>query len=220
MEAFVVAPLIMLAVFFVGGSILWARWVEKNRRNKLSEVAELLGLEYRPAGTGLLQGRLGGFALFNHGTDRRLTNVIEGDSGDVVIAIFDYQFTIGSGKQRSTERQSVIALSSPHLNCPQLALRPQRMLDWIGSVIGFQNIKFETHPTFSRLFVVQGPDEDAIRSFMSPDLLTFFESRQGYTLEASGNSMLFYRSKRRLKPDQIKDGLSEAYEIYHLLVAK
>jgi len=83
--------------------------------------------------------------------------------------------------------------------------------------MGFQDIDFESHPEFSKLFVLQGPSEDAIRDYFKPTLLEFFETKKGISLEADRDTMFFYTARIRAKADQIKDLLSDAYEVYGVL---
>ena len=92
------------------------------------------------------------------------------------------------------------------------------MFDKVGSALGFQDIDFDSHPKFSKLFVLQSSHEEAIRNYFSPQLLEFFESRKGVSVEAQPGSMFFYRSGKRIKPDQIKDNLAQAYEIFGMMV--
>ena len=96
-------------------------------------------------------------------------------------------------------------------------MRPEGFLDKIGGALGFQDINFDTHPEFSKLFVLKGPDETAIRSYFAPTVLEYFEGHAGNSLEGYGQTMFFYRSNLCRKPEELKDMLSEAYEAYGVL---
>ena len=96
-------------------------------------------------------------------------------------------------------------------------MRPEGFLDKIGGALGFQDINFDTHPEFSKLFVLKGPDETAIRSYFAPTVLEYFEGHAGNSLEGSGQTMFFYRSSVCRKPEELKDMLSDAYEAYGVL---
>ncbi len=148
---------------------------------------------------------------------RKMSNLIQGDSGEVKIAIFDYQYTTGSGKNSNTHHQSIVALQSADLVCPDFSMRPEGMFDKIGSALGFQDIDFESHPKFSSLFVLQSSSEKAIREYFTPALLEFFEARPGISVEAQNGTLFFYRTRQRVKPHQIKDNLAEAYEVFGVM---
>ncbi|MEL7498046.1 MAG: hypothetical protein AAFN77_10575 [Planctomycetota bacterium] len=210
-------PFVIIGVMIVGvgGIIYWSYLADKKRTEQLAENAEAMGLTFIPDGGDGLLHRFSGFQLFNRGRSRRIRNVITGDAGDVAIAIFDYRFTTGSGKHKTTHNQTIVSLSSSNFHAPDLYLRPEGFFDKIGSAIGFQDIDFESHPEFSRLFVLKGSNEMAIRQFMKPAVLELLETKQGICLEADGNTMFFYKNRTSAKPDQIKDLLAEAYEIYN-----
>jgi hypothetical protein len=97
-------------------------------------------------------------------------------------------------------------------------MRPEGFLDRIGGALGFQDIDFESHPNYSKMFVLQGEDEAAIRQFFQPKLLEFFETKLGHSVEASEDAMFFYRPKVKAKPEMIKDLLADAYEVFGHMV--
>ena len=91
-------------------------------------------------------------------------------------------------------------------------------LDRIGKFFGGQDIDFESHPKFSEMFVLKGPDEDAIRSFFTPELLAFFETKVGHSIEGARGQMVLYKNGERTKPENVKDLLASAYEVYGHIV--
>ena len=207
--------LIFLAVaLFVIGGIGIAMWQEKKRRKEMGEAAESLGLEYSVDGHSQLLSQIADFSLFNSGRSRKNTKVITGETDEVRIAIFDYQYTTGSGKNSHTHHQSVIALQSPKLVMPRFRMRPEGMFDKLGSMVGAADIDFESHPNFSRMFVLRGDDEEAIRRFFSNELLNFFEGYSGYSVEGRNGALILYRPGKRIRPDEVKDFLARAYEVF------
>jgi len=148
--------LIFLAfALFAGGAIWYSHHTSKKRREAFIETAEEMGLQSYPDGDSELMDRFAGFKLFSRGRARKMKNVVQGDSGEVKIAIFDYQFTTGSGKQTRTHYQSVVSLQSQEIQCPDFTMRPEGMLDKIGGAIGLQDIDFDSHPNFSKMFVLK-----------------------------------------------------------------
>lgn len=218
MEALFIPLCVLGGLAFAGLCFWWGIRSAKIRREAFIEVAESMGLTSYPDGDGELLERFGAFKLFNQGRARKMKNVVQGDSGEVKLAIFDYQFTTGHGKQTRTHYQSIISLQSPNLNCPAFTMRPEGMFDKIGSALGFQDIDFESHPTFSKMFVLKSPNEEAVRQYFSPRMLEFFETKKGISVEAGHGAMFFYRSSRRIKPEEIKDYLAQAYEVYGAMV--
>ena len=87
---------------FIGGGIWYSMHAAKKRREGFIQAAEEMGLQSHPDGDSEMMARFAGFKLFSKGRARKMKNVVLGDSGEVKIAIFDYQFTTGSGKQTRT----------------------------------------------------------------------------------------------------------------------
>jgi len=177
-----------------------------------------MGLAFFPEGDPKLLARFTNFKLFNRGRSRRMRNLIQGDSGEVELAIFEYSYTTGTGEDSSTYRQSVVSLQSSDLVCPDFTIRPENFFDGIGSALGFQDIDFEDHDPFSSKFVLQGSDEQQIRQYFNHETLDFFTARPNICLEAQSGTLFYYRKNKRINPDQIKDSLAEAYEIFGMMV--
>ena len=216
-EALLPALLLIGFIAFAIGSIYWSYASSKRRTADFKEQADQMGLQFVDDPNGKAYREFDKFKLFNRGRSRRMTNLVEGDSGDVKISIFDYRFTTGSGKQSTTHNQTIIALKSQLLGCPEFTMRPEGFFDRIGSAMGLKDINFDTHPEFSKLFVLKGPDEAAIRNFFAPTVLEFFEGQPKISLEASGDTMFFYRNRTRRKPEELKDLLAQAYEAFGVL---
>ena len=210
--------IIVFIALVIGGGILYSMHAAKKRREGFIEAAQAMGLQSHPDGDSELMNRFAGFKLFSRGRARKMKNVIQGDSGEVKIAIFDYQFTTGNGKQTQTHYQSVVSLQSNEIQCLEFTMRPESMLDKIGSVIGLKDINFDTHPNFSKMFVLKSSDEPGIREYFKPPLLEFFETKKGISVEAAHGALFFYRPRKKIKPEEVKDYLSQAYEVYGALV--
>lgn len=217
MEALIPILFIVGALAVVGIIAYVSHRAAKKRTADLMEAAESMGLVFQTDGDGLLS-RFGSFKLFSRGRGQRISNIVSGDAGDVAIAIFDYRYTTGSGKNSTTHNQTVVSFVSPNLMTPDFLVRPQGFFDRVGSALGFQDIDFDTHPEFSNMFVLQGSDEAAIRAFMVPRILELFETKKGICLEADRDTLFFYNARSLAKPDQVKDLLSEAYEFYNCII--
>lgn len=212
---FVIFISIFAGIILAIGVIAYLAWVgEKKRTEQLIAAAENLGLQMMPEGSELLLDQLVQFQLFNQGHSRKMRNLISGETDEVSISIFDYQYTVGSGKSSQTHSMTVSAIKSPFLTGPIFSIRPETLMDKFGSLLGFQDINFESHPIFSKMYVLKGADEEAIREFMPPALLEFFEMNPGLTVVAEHETLLFYRAGKKIAPDELKDFFATSYEIY------
>lgn len=209
---------IAIVVLFIGGAAWYTHQANKKRTAALEQQSAAMGLQFDPTGGGIGE-RLNELNLMSVGRSQRAKNLISGDAGDVRISIFDYQYTTGSGKNSRTHSQTVVALESAGIQAPAFSMRQQNAwLDRIGKLLGGQDIDFDQHPKFSEMFVLKGPNEDAIRSFFSPQLIGYFETKVGHSIEGAHGKMILYKSGNRTPPEEIKDLLASAYEVYGHIV--
>ncbi len=206
---------IVLGMVAVGGVILFAmRRYEQSRTQQFEAVAEELGLEFHPTGDPTVMEQVGRLRLFNQGRRRKSSNMLHGRTNDLDIAIFEYRYTTGSGKHQHTHTQTVFALQSPHLQLPDFEIRPEHFFHKIGQAFGYKDIDFDTHPTFSRQFLLRGPDEAAIRATFSPEVLDELETRPGLSIEASRDRLIVYRGGKRIKPAEIRPFMELGFAVY------
>lgn len=210
-------PFIILGiVVLVALGLAWNFYAEKKRRETIQKMADDLGLSFHPTADPSLLGELSSFQLFSQGRARKITNVLHGETDELTLAIFDYQYTIGSGKNSSTRKQTVTYCRSPALQVPMFALWPQHFFHNIGKVFGYKDIDFESHPTFSKNFVLRGPSETRIREFFVPAILEFFERQIGSSSEGDRDCLIYYRAGKRTPPTQYRQRMETGFELFKL----
>ena len=193
-------------------------WMDRKRRDALRAVAEEMGLPFYPDGYDQALAGVAHFKLFNTGRAKKLTKVIVAESDGTALCIFDYQYTVGQGKHSKTHVQSVAAVRSDQLQVPDFALKNEGFFSKLGAMVGMQDIDFETHPAFSRMFLLTGSNEDAIRQLFRPELLEYLETKKGISIEAQVGGFVCYTPGSKVKPEAIKSFMTTAYEIYGQLV--
>ena len=203
-------------LLLVGLVIYLARRAAKKRTALFEQVAQDLGLPFFPLGDDLLLDRLGNFHLFSQGRGKKIVNMLHGETDDVELAIFDYRYTTGGGKNSQTHRQSVIYFRSQALNLPKFAVRPEGLFHKISGAFGYQDIDFETHPQFSKGYLLRGDDEAGVRQLFNDELLTFFQSHQKMSVEGGGDQLVFYRQRSRIKPDEVQRFMEEGFGVFTL----
>jgi len=214
--------LIFLIIVLLGGLITVIGGVtnylrDKKRREIMISLAAQIGLECYPNGDHNLLRRLSGFKLFSMGRSKKIKNLIFGQTDDETMCLFDFQYTVGSGKQQSTSRQSVIAIESNRLNVPAFNLRPGGFINrLLGGVFGMKDINFEMNPDFSNSQVLKGADEESIRQFFDDRLLRSL-STNVYCIEASRGRMIMYVPKKSFSLEEMRKFMEVAYEMYDKL---
>jgi hypothetical protein len=123
--------------------------------------------------------------------------------------LFDYQFTVGGGRYSHTYRQTVAAYSKTGVNLPIFEIKARGL--W-QKIFGGKAINFESHPEFTRRCYVRSDDELKTRELLTPGLLSFLEaldSNKKWRLEGDGETLLVYRSEKRVKPPDFRTLLEE-----------
>lgn len=188
------------------------RW-QKKRTEALGQVAGELRLIFSPEGDETLMSELGTFHLFSQGHSKKIRNLMRGKVRDLNVAIFDYQYVDGYGKNSHTWSQTVISLQLEKSTLPSFSLRPENVLHKLVSLMGYQDIDFESNPDFSKKYLLRGRDEAAVRGLFRSWVLTFFEAEPGLWVEGEGNKLIVYRQSAQVNPEAIRAFLDKGLQI-------
>ena len=206
-----------VGVILIVGIILYIFWLsEKKRSQQLSAIAASLKLSFSQKNNSALFDRINKLHLFSVGYSKKIKNLMEGEANNTELAIFDYQYTTGGGESSRTYRQSVFCIWSPKLYLPQFSMRPEGIFHKIGGAFGYQDIDFDSHPEFSKKYLLRGDNEASIRQLFNKKLLTNIESQQKISIEGGDNQLVFY--KKRIKPDDIESFMDEGFRFFKLFL--
>lgn len=210
--------LIFWSVIAVVGLCVWqfTRYRRKQRAEAMQRIAEELGLEYSAEGGDAFIESFGLFELFSKGRSKRAFNLMQGTSADRALAIFDYQFVTGHGKSTRTNRMTTLCLRFTGEPLPTFALRPEHWGDKFVSLFRNNDIDFDTHPYFSRMYLLRGDDETAIRNLFTAPVMEYYEARNPLCTEGRDQTLIIYRTGRT-SPQDINGLLTEGLELLALL---
>lgn len=196
---FVIIPLFIL-VF--GVLAYYAHLAAKQRREALAALAARRGWRFSPHHDSSWDDRYSQFAWFTTGHSRYAYNLLDanleagGKSLPATLGDYTYKVTSGSGKNRrtTTYRFSFLLLRLPYPGLPQLSVRPEGVFDRLTSLIGFDDINFESEE-FSRKFHVKSDDKRFAYDLLHPQMMEFlldsppptFEIEHGVFCMKSGN---------------------------------
>jgi len=202
--------LLIIGILAFIGAIVWlVLYLEKKRTEALRQAALRLGFNFFPKGDPAFYNEMSVFNLFQQGHSRLLKNLMRSTGSDPEVAVFDYRYTIGSGKNQSTRNQTVVWFRSSDLNLPAFTLSPENIMHKIGALLGYQDIDFEQNPGFSKHYLLRGQDETRIRMLFNDSLLRFFEQKHPVSAEGRDNHFIFYRSKKMVKPEVLSSFIEE-----------
>jgi hypothetical protein len=197
---------------------VWYQRAAKQRREAMMQVATALGLRFEEERDELALGALGACNLFCIGHSRRISNVLSGAIDGLEVTVFDYAYTIGSGKYRHTFAQTVAWTRVADSKFPTFALAPEGVLDKIAEFLGGQDIDFASHASFSTRFRVRGDAEGSIRRLFTPAVLEYFEKNDDVCAEASGDKLIAYRLGHLAEPEALRDLVSRLRAVRDTLV--
>ncbi len=190
-----------------------------HRAGGLDKVAYELGMKFSPKDEWGLINYLGDFKLFRRGFGKRISNIMHRQDNmlNLNVNIFDYRYTISTGKSARVFKQTVFFVQSRSLGLPHFFMRPENLFHRIGELLGMQDIDFEEFPTFSQNYLLRGDDEDYIRASVNEPFLRFFSLEKNWYLEGVNYYLIFYRRNRRLEPEKIKEFYQKGMKIYEML---
>ncbi len=192
---------------------------DRKRLSVMTAFAEEIGLTFTPAASAGFLARMKIFKLFTVGRSKKIKNVVFGETDDETVSIFDYQYAVGSGKNQTIHRQSVVSIESPNLNAPSFVLRPASFFLSFGRIFGQPEIEFDSNPDFGKYQQLQGSDEKAIKEFFDDRFLRTLESNK-YCIEAIGHNLIVYIPRKSFNSDELKAVMASAFEIYSAMVER
>lgn len=209
--------IIFVVLSLIAVSIGHSIWSDKKRREGLQKLAEQLGMEY--SGQLALRDRelFAGFKLASLGRDRVVSNVLAADSGELRMVIFDYRYTIGSGKQKSTPRRTVVLAQSNELALPAFELSPESLFQKFANLFGYQDINFDDDAEFSKSFRLQGLDAEQIREFFTAKRRRELLSQRSVSLEGNRDHFIFYQARRQPSVEDFKSLMERAFAIFSVM---
>ena len=208
--------IVLVFVFIFGTFVFISRYYEGKRREKLGMVASSLSMKYEPKDEGeSLKSTLQNFRLMSLGNRQELYNVLRGQADQLQLAIFDYRYTIGGGKNSSTYNQTVMLVETSDMQLPKFKMRPENVFHRIS---GVQDIDFDDAPIFSKQYLLQGDDETAIRQLFSPAILAHFTKEEGLCVEGNQHQLILYKNGKRLSPEDIPSFMKKHLGVANLFV--
>jgi len=162
------------------------------------------------------------FRLFKKGRSKKISGILKEKSPmmEEDLRIFDYAYTIRTGKSSRTFRQTVFFIQSKELGLPHLYLRPENFFHKIGNFLGVQDINFKAFPEFSQQYWLVGEEEDRIRQSMQPEILHFFSIEKDWCLEGLNYYLILYKKNQLIQPGRIGQFFETGKELVYLLKEK
>ncbi len=193
-----------------------------SRKTKLRDLAPSLDMQYVESDDQQVLPLLGDFQLFRVGHSRKIKNCLHHNdpSTDIKSYIFDYQYTVSSGNSHVTYKRTVFFFNSKNLGLPAFRLQPEKLLHRLSAWLGWDDIDFIEHETFSRQYHLKGDDEDLVRDTFTEEVLHYFTFQKNWCVEGLNYYLIVYRKEKPLPPEKIEKYYTVAKQIYGVLQDK
>jgi len=208
-------------LFTAGASLAINFWIvapmqRRKRTEAIRQLASTIALIFSESDELLQQKDLFRLPLFRRGFSRNIRNILRKDSLDGEVMLFDYKFEESVGEGRVQYHQTVAAFQVHSRSLPMFSLRPEGGFDKFKQFFGQQDIDFESHPEFSKCYLLQGQSEPAIREKFCSHVLQFFSQNPGWWLEGEGKWLAIYHLNCRVDPEKLIAFLEQSTQISEL----
>lgn len=195
---------------------------KSSRTLDMQKAAEHLEMQFFPKEEWGLVALLQDFKLFKVGGSKRIVNqLFKSDAWlETEAHVFDYQYTVSTGKSSVTYKQTVFFVNSKKLGLPHFWMKPEHFFHKVGHFLGIKDINFEAFPEFSDQYYLKGDDEDYIRATLNEKVLHFFTIEKNWSLEGVNYFMIFYCHNTLMPPNMIKDFYLKGMKLCEMLTAE
>jgi hypothetical protein len=227
---------IIFVLFFMGfiALFIYAIQANKKRTEELAQKASAMQLAFSPVAPEAFTKDLSAMSYFADPRNKTYSKVLYGKAGGLSVHIFEYlisqdsahptvthsgpdgAITGHSHPQSTSSIYSVVYLRGT-VALPQFQMQSSTFLDGIAKkLFGMQDINIDTHPVFSKEWVLQSKDENAVRKLFTPEVLAHCEKIPKDTLVAEGERLVMMRLGH-LMPDKVEGLLREALTLHEVL---
>ena len=201
----------------VVGSIIWSVIKGRKRAKEMREAGASLNLrEASKSDKKALEDHIDQSRLFSDGSSWPKT-VLVGDVNGVRVTLADYNFS-PPGTNKKTKETTLLTIQKDSLNLPPFTLMPSGwLIDSLSSMVGYRDINFDSHPQFSKQYLLRAFDEDdlgnefsryeepsssafkesktepIVRDLFTHELLDLLETNSGVSLEGRGGQFILRR---------------------------
>jgi carbonic anhydrase len=122
------------------------------------------------------------------------------------------------GARTTAEYQNVTVLKISGLReFPKFYMAEETLMDKLTNLISGDDINFDSHPVFSKNFILKGEDSSAVRKVFTSEILAFFEANLDLMLISNGQDILLRSQYRFLNQTEIIKLNRRAEELVKLL---
>jgi hypothetical protein len=227
------------------GSIIWAFFKGRKRAQEMRNAGASLNLrEASKSDKQVLEDNIEQSRLFSDGSSWPKT-VLVGDVNGVRVTLADYNFS-PPGTKRKTKETTLLTIQTNSLSLPPFTLMPSGwLIDSLSSMVGYRDINFDSHPQFSKQYLLRAFDENdqgnefsryeepsssafkasknepLVRDLFTHELLDLLETNSGVSLEGRGDQFILRRfTSQRVPANELTAFVELGVKILSLISTK
>lgn len=218
---------IFWGLFFIA-AILLVFWMLRIERVRLAthvkhcrEAAAKMGVAYEYDAPDTLVAKIKGFDLTYSDGDRLRNGIRDvfsriSSTENLYLFLHQHRGSMPGAVGGTGHRETVGCLVSKRLRLPRFRLSPERPIEKIASMLGAQDVDFDSHPAFSRSYYLNTNDETAVRGLFDPTVLGFFERHPGFHVEGNADTLVIYQFNKSLSVIELPEFLETTDQISDL----
>ncbi|MDF1845158.1 MAG: hypothetical protein P1U77_27420 [Rubripirellula sp.] len=220
MQTYVIIGFVSLLVVFLITKGIYLLLQSKLRQRDLSDWCEANHFSFSRKSNEFLDNSAKEISQVSEGRDQIIFNVLTGRVGGLDVTLFDCEYTTGSRGTNSTQNvQTVIRLQCDELELPKFTLTRQVLLHNLAMGFGLQDINFDSHPSFSKQYLLRGANENAVRELFTSRVLEFYEQRSRFGTLPDGDCFFLWQDQTRIRVKDLDASLKQGIELAGLFKA-
>ena len=206
----------ILAFIITASLFIFGIYVTKRKQEKfkaeMTDLAEKLNFNYLPDDDRNIVMKLKNFTHEELNNTIKASKILKGEISGVKIMVFEGR--IGRGKHQN--RFPCYMFFHEELVLPKMIIEPEGLLQ---KVFAKMDIDFDSHPEFSKKYVLWGDDEAEIRNVLNEEFLTLYEEFEfTQSMEIGEGVVVFFDFINFYKPKEIPEKLKAYVRLINLLM--
>jgi MFS superfamily sulfate permease-like transporter len=145
------------------------------------------------------------FSFLDGAQIQKVENRLEVNNCGADIMVADVATVTGALLTASENVTTYMLVRLPGSKLPDFRLETETVMDRLLNGMNTRDIDFDSHKKFSDLFMLQGADETAIRSFFRPSLLDLLQEAKDVEIEAMNGAILVRKRKGLVPIEEVED---------------
>lgn len=187
------------------------------RLRSLKEKVEQLGIEYQNR---LANGHwrvLSRFPIIQQMTEGVASPAILAETERLTIALVDYEYRAGKGKEAAYQRQAFALLRSSIANAPSMMIQPRTMAQRLGLSSGGLTIDDQA---FNNLFGIAGVSPDQVKKWLNSERSQALARHPNLRLYVEGSDALIVLPEKTLQSSKLEQHLKQALDVAQVVYGK